>query len=158
MHMFTLPERQKKRDLEELHHLLVKDLGVAFGIRKGIVGITGTAYKPLGLTSQLEEALVDLLDTLPRMKDPYSRALLLLLGVSYVQPFEDGNKRSARLCANALLLANNLAPLSYRSVEEDDFKSSVLVFYEQQSLIAFKRIFIEQYCFSANNYMLTSLR
>jgi len=40
--------------------------------------------------------------------------------ISYIQPFEDGNKRTARLLGNAILLANNYCPLSYRSIDEND--------------------------------------
>ena len=86
------------------------------------------------------------------MQTPYAKALIALIGISYIQPFEDGNKRTARLMANAVLLAHKLAPLSYRSVEENEFREAMLVFYEINSIIPMKRIFIEQYNFAARNY------
>jgi len=54
--------------------------------------------------------------------------------------------------ANAVLLAHNLAPLSYRSVNEKDYREAILVFYELNSVIPFKNIFVEQYDFAARNY------
>jgi Fic family protein len=87
------------------------------------------------------------------MKDGFSKSLLWLLGLSYIQPFEDGNKRTSRLIANAVLLAYDLAPLSYRSVEEKDYKEAALVFYELNLLIPFKKIFVSQYDFAARNYL-----
>jgi len=54
--------------------------------------------------------------------------------------------------ADALLLAYGLVPLSYRSVDEKEYRDAVLVFYELNSLIPFKKIFIEQYEFAARNY------
>ena len=54
--------------------------------------------------------------------------------------------------ANAILLAHNLAPLSYRSVEEDDYRDAMMIFYEINSIMPSKRIFIEQYDFAATNY------
>jgi len=54
--------------------------------------------------------------------------------------------------ANALLLAHDCAPLSYRSVEEKEYREAALVFYELNSITPFKRIFIEQYIFAAKNY------
>ncbi|MCG2688208.1 hypothetical protein L6250_01045, partial [Candidatus Parcubacteria bacterium] len=36
-----------KRNLEELHAILVKDLSVGLGLRKGLVGVVGSAYQPL---------------------------------------------------------------------------------------------------------------
>ena len=143
----------KVREMEDIHRLLIQDLNVSFGLRTSLVGILGTAYQPLEVGSQIREAVQNLFEAVGRMTEPYSKALLLLVGISYIQPFEDGNKRTARLCANALLLAHQLAPLSYRSVEEGFFKASMLVFYEQQSIEAMKGIFQDQYLFSCDHYL-----
>ena len=140
------------RNLEELHGILIKGLGVNKGIRKGLVGITGSKYKPLDNVFQIREAIESLGEAISRAKTPYDKALLALVGISYIQPFEDGNKRTGRLMANALLLSHGYAPLSYRSVNEDDFKGSILVFYETNSVISFKQIFKEQYIFAAEHY------
>ena len=86
------------------------------------------------------------------METPYAKALVSLLGISYIQPFEDGNKRTSRLMANALLMAYGCAPLSYRSVDENAYREATLVFYELNSIVSFKKIFIEQYDFAAHNY------
>ena len=47
---------------------------------------------------------------------------------------------------------NRLCPLSFRSVEADDYRAALLLFYEQNNLSAFKRIFIEQAEFAVNEY------
>jgi len=80
------------------------------------------------------------------------RSLSYLLGISYFQPFEDGNKRTARLMANGLLMSHSLAPLSYRSIDEEEYRSAMLAFYEINSIIPIKKIFIEQYKFASENY------
>lgn len=139
-------------NLEKLHSILVKDLGVKAGLRNSLVGVTGSKYKPLDNKYQIREAVEELACSISEAKDPYTKAMLALLGISYVQPFEDGNKRTGRLMANAILLAYGCAPLSYRSVDEVDYRNSVLVFYEINSVIAFQKIFIEQYLFAAKNY------
>ena len=54
--------------------------------------------------------------------------------------------------ANAVLLAHGLAPLSYRSVDENDYREAVFVLYELNSVMPFKKIFIDQYDFAAKNY------
>lgn len=139
-------------NLEKLHSILVKDMGVGLGIRNRVVGVTGSKYKPLDNQYQIREAIKDLSDAISRAKTPYARALLALIGIGYIQPFEDGNKRTGRLMANALLLANGYTPLSYRSIEESDYREAMLVFYEINSIIPFKKIFVDQYVFAANNY------
>ena len=49
----------------------------------------------------------------------------------YLQPFADGNMRTSRLVANAVLLAYGYPPLSYRSVYEQTYKGMLILFYEQ---------------------------
>lgn len=79
--------------------------------------------------------------------------MTLLVGILYIQPFEDGNKRTARLLCNAILLVSNCAPLSYDSVDENNYRESILVFYGKNSLESMKKIFIDQYVFSTQNYL-----
>ena len=139
-------------NLEELHATLVKGMGVGKGFRKSTVGVTGSLYKPLDNIHQITDAIQTLEKAVARMKTPYAKALLALVNIAYIQPFEDGNKRTSRLMANALLLAHKCAPLSYRSVNEDRYREAMLVFYELNSLMPLKKIFIEQYDFAARNY------
>ena len=75
-----------------------------------------------------------------------------MLGVSYLQSFEDGNKRTARLFANAMLVEGNYGPLSYRDVDENEYRKAIVIFYEQNSVEAFKKIFIEQYVYATSHY------
>jgi Fic family protein len=145
-----------KQNLEEVHSLLVKNLGVTKGLRETLVGITGSIYRPLDNRFQIQEAVEALIRAISRLSSPYEKALLGILGISYIQPFEDGNKRTGRLMGNSLLLSHQLAPLSYRSVNENEYREAVLVFYELGSLEPFKKIFISQYDFAARNYAVTT--
>lgn len=141
-----------KKNLEELHSILVKDLSVGLGLRKKPVGVVGSIYQPLDNVHQITDAVNFLGAAISKMTTPYAKAMVALLGISYIQPFEDGNKRTARLMANALLMAHKRAPLSYRSVDEDEYREAMFVFYEINSVVPFKKIFIEQYEFAAKNY------
>lgn len=142
-----------RSNMEDVHKLLIRHLNVKNNLRSKPVGIIGSIYHPLDNEQQISEAVEALSSAVSRMSQGYARALIALLGISYVQPFEDGNKRTARLMANAILLAHGLAPLSYRSVEEKNYREATLVFYELNSLVPFKKIFIEQYDFAARNYL-----
>lgn len=141
-----------RKNLEELHAILVKNLNVDLGLRQKPVGITGSRYQPLDNIHQIAEAVAALGAAVSRLAAPYAKALIALLGVSYIQPFADGNKRTGRLAANAVLLAHDCAPLSYRSVDEDEYREAMLVWYELNSLAPFKKIFVGQYDFAARNY------
>lgn len=138
--------------IEDVHSMLINELGVARSLRHIRVGISGTRYRPLEVESQIVEAITDFCQLVNGKQNPYEQALLTLLLLAYIQPFTDGNKRTSRLMANALLISNGLCPLSFRSVEANDYRAALLLFYEQNNLSAFKRIFLEQVAFSLKEY------
>lgn len=140
------------RLLVEIHSLLIQGLGVGRNIRSRTVGITGTAYKPLDNEYQIKEAMERMCAIINARDNGFEKALLAVVLISYIQPFEDGNKRTGRMISNALLIKEGVCPLSYRSVDSIDYKKAMLLFYEQNNLAAFKQIFIEQIEFSVKNY------
>jgi Fic family protein len=140
------------RFIEDLHALLIKDLGVGRNLRSRTVGVTGTAYKPLDTVYQIREALERLCKVVNQKSNVFEKALLAVLCISYLQPFEDGNKRTARMLGNALLIQGGMCPLSYRSVDSIVYKKAMLLFYEQTNVSAFKSLFLEQVQFSVSNY------
>ena len=139
--------------IEEVHKILVKDLGVINNLRSKPVGILGSKYRPLDNSFQIREAMEKLCTAISKLNDSFSKALLLIAGISYIQPFEDGNKRTSRLLGNAILLAYGSAPLSYRMVDEEKYREAIMVFYELNSIVPLKRIFFDQYIFSTENYL-----
>ena len=145
-----------RKNIQELHSVIVESLNVNLGFRQKPVGVLGSKYRPLDNMYQITEAVDTLSAAVSRMTTSYAKAIMAVLGISYIQPFEDGNKRTSRLMANALLLAHNCAPLSYRSIDENEYREAVLIFYELNSIIPFKRIFIDQYLFAALNYTLSA--
>lgn len=140
------------RNITELHTLLTQKMGIAKNMRKRLVRITGTKYTPPENQFLIEEYLQNAVTLITKKKNIYEKALLTILFISYIQPYEDGNKRTARITANALLMGNNYCPLSYRSVNSVDYKKAILLFYEINNITAFKKIFMEQYKFAVENY------
>ena len=138
--------------IEDIHQLLTKDLSIDKGLRRHRVGITGTNYHPLDNEFQIREAMRDACELINSKSNIFEKALLTLVLLSYIQPFSDGNKRTARITSNAILIANDYCPLSFRSVDSIDYKKAMLIFYEQNSLYAFKQIFMEQFEFAVKEY------
>ena len=120
--------------IEDIHQLLTKELSVDRGIRHRRVGITGTNYHPLDNEFQIREAMRDTCDLINSKESIFEKALLTLVLLSYIQAFSDGNKRTARITSNAILIANGYCPLSFRSVDSIDYKKAMLIFYEQNNL------------------------
>ena len=138
--------------IEDIHQLLTKELSVDRGIRHRRVGITGTNYHPLDNEFQIREAMRDSCNLINSRESIFEKALLTLVLLSYIQAFSDGNKRTARITSNAILIANGYCPLSFRSVDSIDYKKAMLIFYEQNNLYAFKQIFIDQFEFAVREY------
>jgi len=141
-------------DIRSIHSELVKGLEIKSGIRESAVGITGTKYSPLNNKLQIEEALTKLMAHIGKIDAIPEKALIFLSMISYLQPFTDGNKRTSRMISNAVLLANGYFPLSYRSVDEVEYKKALILFYEQNNIFHLKRIFLEQQQFAIDNYFL----
>lgn len=138
--------------IEDVHSVLIEGLGVERNLRHIRVGISGTNYRPLEVEAQIREAIDDMCSLVNGKSDPYEKALLILLLIAYIQPFADGNKRTSRLMSNAQLIANGVCPLSFRTVEANDYRAALLLFYEQNNVSAFKRMFLEQVEFAVKEY------
>ena len=138
--------------IENIHSILTKELEVDRNIRHRRVGITGTNYRPLDNEFQIREALEDTCTLVNGKDNVFEKALLTLVLLSYIQAFVDGNKRTARITSNAILIANGYCPISFRTVDSIDYKKAMLMFYEQNNIAAFKKIFIEQFLFAVKTY------
>jgi Fic family protein len=138
--------------IEDIHSLLIKDLGVDRNIRQRRVGISGTNYKPLDNEHQIRDALNDMCELINGKEDVFEKSLLALVLLSYIQAFVDGNKRTARIVSNAILIAHSYCPISFRTIDSIEYKKAMLIFYEQNNISAFKEIFISQYEFAVNTY------
>ena len=134
--------------IEDMHSILVQDLGIDRNIRKWKVGISGSNYVPLDNDFQSLEALEAMVVLINNESNVMSKALLALVLISYIQPFADGNKRTARMISNAILMHHQYCPLSYRTVDAMEYKKAMLIFYEQNNISPMKTLFIQQYEFA----------
>jgi fido (protein-threonine AMPylation protein) len=138
--------------IEELHGIIINNLGIRAGLRSSSVGIVGTNYRPLDNIHQIRDAMYELVKAVNTTTNSFEKAFIVILMISYIQPFEDGNKRTSRILANAILLANDYCPLSYRSIDEVEYKKAVILFYEQNSALHLKKLFIEQFKQAVDKY------
>ncbi len=147
-----LYEEMSVGKIVDIHTLLTQEMGISKNIRTRNVRITGTNYLPPENEFVIQEALVNLCDLINSKSSVFEKAFLIILLISYIQPFEDGNKRTARLSGNAILMHADSCPLSYRNIQPVEYKKAILSFYELNNIAAFKTIFINQYKFAVENY------
>ena len=114
--------------------------------------ITGTNYRPIDNEFQIREALEMMCGIINTETNVFIKSLYALVLLSYIQAFNDGNKRTARIISNAILLSKKYCTISFRTVDTLVYKKAMLVFYEQNNIYPFKKIFIEQFDFAVNNY------
>lgn len=117
-----------------LHALLMQDLladAEGLGrIRQTVVNIGDTTYVPLQAPMLLQEMFDLIVEKARLIKNPVEAAFFLWVNLAYLQPFEDGNKRTSRLSANIPLMLYNCAPLSFLDVEAQDYAYAMMGVYE----------------------------
>lgn len=131
---------------------LLADPRALGAIRRTIVNIEGSVYVPTQVPSLLEEMLGLIVEKSRQIKNPMEGAFFLWVNLAYLQPFEDGNKRTSRLCANLPLLLYNCAPLSFLDVDPADYAIATLGVYERLDVTLAVELFAWTYQRSIPKY------
>ena len=121
-------------------------------IRKTVVNISNSVYLPTQIPNLLEEMLGLIIEKARHVKNPVEAAFFLWVNIAYLQPFEDGNKRTSRLCANLPLMLSNCAPLSFLDVEQEDYAIAVTGVYERLDVTLAAELFEWTYRRSIEKY------
>ncbi|MEI8170987.1 MAG: Fic family protein [Rhodoferax sp.] len=121
-------------------------------IRSTVVNITNSVYLPTQVPTLLAEMLGLVVEKARQIKNPVESAFFLWANIAYLQPFEDGNKRTSRLCANLSLMLSNCAPLSFLDVEQEDYAIAVTGVYERLDVTLAVELFEWTYRRSIDKY------
>ncbi len=114
-------------------------------LRLAPVGITGSSYIPLANPQLIDELFRQVLLTAERIGDPFETSLFLLAHLPYLQPFADGNQRTARLAANLPFVLGNRVPLSFADVPRELLIKAHLAVYELRRVDVLQDIFLWAY-------------
>ncbi len=87
-----------------------------------------------------------------RIEDPFEQSFFALVHLSYLQAFEDVNKRTARLVANIPLIKKNLKPLSFTDVNKEAYVQPLLGIYEKNDISLFLDLYLWAYKRSSQRY------
>lgn len=142
--------------VRNLHHLLSQDLlanpGACGNIRTVEVDIGKSTYKPLNSSHILNELFELILFKAGKIEDMFEQSFFLLVHLSYLQAFEDVNKRTARLCCNIPFIKNNLCPLSFTDVTRDNYTAALLAIYEKNDIRPMLNLYCWAYTRSCEQY------
>lgn len=107
--------------------LPASELGV---VRNHDVKIGGSSYKPSGDHLMIRAGMVNAVNRMNETENPHEASVGILAGMSYLQAFSDGNKRTSRLLASIPLLRAGYAPLSFIGWEQREYTVGLVVYYE----------------------------
>lgn len=149
-------EKITSHEVCSIHALLSENLlgdpSASGRIRQIAVGVGGTNYMPLENPHILKECFQSFIEKLNLIKDPFEQSFFALVQLSYMQAFEDVNKRTARLVANIPLIKKNLRPLSFMDVDQGAYVKSLLGVYEKNDVNLFRDLYLWAYTRSAQRY------
>jgi hypothetical protein len=131
---------------------LLGDPSASGRIRQIAVGIGGTNYMPLENPHALSECFQLFIEKLNLIEDPFEQSFFSLVQLSYMQAFEDVNKRTARLVANFPLIKKNLNPLSFIDVDQEAYVKSLIGVYEKNDVSLFRDLYLWAYKRSSQRY------
>lgn len=150
------PVRLRAATLRNLHallaHNLLGDPADEGRVRARTVHIHGSTFVPLDVPQQIEECLTQIALTAAAIDDPFEQSFFLLVHIPYLQPFVDGNKRTARLAANLPFIRDNLRPLTFVDVPQESFIEAILAIYELRRVELMLDVFVWAYERSCARY------
>lgn len=96
-------------------------------------------------TGYLQRMLDKVIHTAEAIQHPIQAAFYLLSRIAYLQPFKDGNKRTARAMCNVPLIKANLPPISFVDFGKKDYLMAMLAFYELGDIRLLEQSFAKAY-------------
>ncbi len=131
---------------------LQKELGVERNIRHRRVGITGTNYTPLDNEFQIREALEDTVQLINGKSNIFEKALLALVLLSYIRGIHRWQQAHSQNREQRYSHRKRFLPYFLPHGGFYRLQKAMLMFYEQNNIAAFKRIFIDQFLFAVKTY------
>jgi len=125
-------------------------------VRRDPVSITTSSYVPSSDHAELSMGLAELCWKASQTADPFEASFALLMGVAYLQPFIDGNKRTGRLLSNLPLLKAGLPPISFIGVGRAEYGIGMTTWYELGDTRHLSKAISEGYALTAPSYIVAA--
>ena len=118
--------------IKDIHWRAGKDTIINPGqYRTGRVKISGTNYAPPKTSQEIENLFNIFLNDFKNLKEKiYLKAIIVHFVIALIQPFFDGNKRTARLLMNFILLQNSYPLFSIPVKIRQEYITAMIKGYE----------------------------
>ena len=122
--------------------------------REEAVSIKGSNYiPPIGI-NYIKSEVEYLLKQYNNINNPFEKAIYIHCNLAYIQPFYDGNKRTARMLQAITLANENIMPLISKEKFISLYLDAILNYYENGKynmyINFFKKAYEEQYQYLIN--------
>ncbi len=136
------------KTLFRVHQSLIRDLisdNEAENLRERGVAITGTNYKPPKNKTDILVALNEILHQQNFLENPLEKAVFLHCNLARIQPFIDGNKRTARVVESICLMNHDIVPV-FSTNEADilEYRKAIIQFYENEDYNQYSDYFLRK--------------
>ena len=114
-------------------------------LRTRAVRITGPVYIPPKDLQEIKSRLSEILFNQEYYANPLERAIFLHCNIARLQPFIDGNKRTARMIESIVLMNANIIPV-YSSKDSDilSYRKGLIAFYETEDYKLYADYFLNR--------------
>ena len=137
-----------EKTLFRIHKILTSELvsqEESGQLRTRAVRITGTGYIPPKDIYEIKSVLNNILQEQEKFENPLEQAIFLHCNIAKIQPFIDGNKRTARMLESIVMMNNGLIPV-YSAAEKDilHYRKGLISFYETGDYSLYKDYFLSR--------------
>ncbi len=114
-------------------------------LRTRAVRISGTAYTPPKNKQEIKSGLNQILFKQEEYTNPLEKAIYLHCNLARLQPFIDGNKRTARMMESLALMNADIIPV-YSAKDADilNYRKSLIAFYETEDYTPYTDYFLNR--------------
>ena len=114
-------------------------------LRTRAVRISGTLYTPPKNQQEIKSKLNEILFQQEEYVNPLERAVFLHCNLARLQPFIDGNKRTARMIESVALINADIIPV-YSAKDADilKYRKALIAFYETEDYSSYADYFLER--------------
>lgn len=141
-------ENIDERTLLRIHGSLITGLISGEDVtnfRSKPVAIRGTNYLPPKTRTEILSKVNEVLYKQDLFLNPLEKAVFLHCNLAKIQPFIDGNKRTARMIESIVLMNNDIIPV-YSSKDEDiiNYRKGLIEFYETDNYSKYVDYFLNR--------------
>ena len=121
-------------------------------LRSYVLELKDIAHVPLSDSNILEKQYEYSLEKLKKIEDPFEQMLFILVYISYILPFSDGNKELTYFMCNIPLLKAWYIPHTFYGSDIDEFDIAYKALYELSDIIIFKELILDIYKRNISRY------